>query len=315
MSRRRRSIPAWRVLGIGLILPALAGVGTATAAPSDRQAPSVPANLRVAATTAYTITLAWTPSKDNVGVTSYVVCCYHVNSQTIAAPASGMVYTAGVEAGRSFSLVAYARDAAGNWSKASNRVEGTTPRDTSAPSKPAVTVTDVGPTHVSLTWSSTDDSPNLWFTVKRDGLQLLTADKRTSSDFGLLEPETTYAFTVQARDWGGNSSPVSDPVVVTTEARDTTDTTAPTTPANLHSTLSMPDGETWLRWTQSTDDTTAQPFIRYDIFVNGTFDSSVVGFDRQVVYGTPLSFNTYTVVAVDESGNESAPASVVIDNR
>ena len=42
---------------------------------------------------------------------------------------------------------------------------------------------------------------------------------------------------------------------------------------------------------------------------------SVVGFERQIVYGSPTSFNTYSVVAVDESGNESAEASIVVDNR
>jgi hypothetical protein len=41
----------------------------------------------------------------------------------------------------------------------------------------------------------------------------------------------------------------------------------------------------------------------------------VVGFERQIVYGTPNSFNTCAVVAVDESDNESAAASIVVDNR
>lgn len=216
-----------------------------------------------------------------------------------------------VEPGRSHTLLVYARDAAGNWSRASSAVTVTTPRDTTAPAKPTVTATDVGPTHVSLAWSSVDDSPTLWFTVTQNGSAMLIADRRTSATFGLLQPETTYTFTVLARDFGGNSSPVSDPITVTTEARDTTDTT----PGNLRTTLAMPDGETWLVWDQSTDAGTPQPIIEYRIFVNGVYDSSVVGFGRQIVYGTPLSFNTYTVIAVDASGNQSDPATIVVDNR
>jgi hypothetical protein len=31
-------------------------------------------------------------------------------------------------------------------------------------------------------------------------------------------------------------------------------------------------------------------------------------------YGNPFSQNTYTVIAIDEAGNESAPATIVVDN-
>jgi chitodextrinase len=309
----RRSTRFWSALALGLLLPAVF-VSTTTAASADRSAPSAPGNLRVTATASYSISLAWTASKDNVGVTAYKVCCANSNSQTVAAPASAMSYTAGVESGRTYTLYAYASDAAGNWSKASNGVTVTTPRDTTPPAKPSVTVTDVGATHVSLSWSSVDNGANLWFMVFRDGLQVLTADRATSKDFGFLQPETTYTFTVQARDFGGNSSPVSDPVVVTTEARDATDTAPPSTPSNLRTFLAGPDGETWLDWDQSTDNVTSQSLIVYEVFINGVFDSAVFGYGRAIVYGPPRSRNTYSIVAVDESGNRSAPATIVVDN-
>jgi chitinase len=128
-------------------------------------------------------------------------------------------------------------------------------------------------------------------------------------------PETTYIFTVQARDFGGNVSALSDPVTVTTEARDSTDTTPPTTPGNLRTNgMQFGDGETWLTWDQSTDAVTAQSLIEYRVFVNGTYDHSTVGRGNTVLYGNPFSQNTYTVIAVDESGNESTPATIVVDN-
>ena len=105
-----------------------------------------------------------------------------------------------------------------------------------------------------------------------------------------------------------------DPVVVTTTPRDVSDTPPPMTPGNLHASLAMPDGETWLAWDQSSDTRTSQPLIEYRVFINEVFDSPVVGDGRAIVSGPPNSRDTYAVVAVDESGNESAPALIMVDN-
>ena len=234
-----------------------------------------------------------------------------MSSETFPGPASSHVYRAGLEAGRSFTLRIVARDAAGNYSKYSNSVTFTLPRDTTPPAKPNVSVTDVGPTHVSLAWSSVEDGPNVWFNVYMNGSPVRQGVRDTSGTFGPLQPETNYTFTVQARDFGGNVSPMSDPVTVTTEATDTNDTTPPTTPANFTDNgMSFGDGETWLFWEQSTDNVDPQSVIRYDVYVNGVFDHSLMGHGSTVVYGNPGVFNTYQVVAVDSAGNQSAPATL-----
>ncbi len=116
--------------------------------------------------------------------------------------------------------IAVGVDAAGNASGYSNSVTFTLPRDTTPPTKPAVSLTDVGPTHVSLAWSSTEDGSNVWFTVFMNGTSISQGSKNTSGTFGPLEPETTYTFTVQTQDFGGNLSPLSDPITVTTEPSD-----------------------------------------------------------------------------------------------
>jgi chitodextrinase len=261
--------------------------------------------------TPYTVSLAWNPSTDNSGSVIYTICCANVSSETFPGPASSRVYRAGLEAGRTFTLRIFARDAAGNVSKYSNSVTFTLPPDTTPPSKPSVTVTDVGATHVSLAWSSVEDGPNVWFTVVMNGSPVRSGVRDTSGSFGPLTPETSYTFTVQASDFGGNVSPLSDPVTVTTEASNTNDTVPPTTPGNLTDNgMSFQDGETWLFWQQSTDNVDPQPFIRYDVYVNGVFDHSLMGFDRTVVYGNPGVENTYQVIAVDSAGNQSAPASL-----
>jgi hypothetical protein len=60
---------AWRTM-----LLALVATG-ALAAPPDKKPPTKPTNLRVSAVGPYSVSLAWTPSTDNVGVARYVVCC------------------------------------------------------------------------------------------------------------------------------------------------------------------------------------------------------------------------------------------------
>jgi hypothetical protein len=304
-----------RAVAFVVLLTLVFSASIASAAPRDRTPPTTPTNLRVTGMTAYSVSLAWNPSTDNSGSFTYTICCANVSSETFPGPASSRVYRAGLEAGRSFTLRISAKDAAGNSSKYSNSVTFTLPRDTTPPTKPAVSVTDVGPTHVSLSWSSLEDGPNVWFTVFMNGNPISQGTKDTSGTFGALEPETTYTFTVRATDFGGNVSPLSDPVTVTTEAPDTSDTTPPTMPSNLRTNgMQFGDGETWLFWDQSADNQTAQSLIEYKVYANGVYDHSTVGRGSTILYGNPNAVNTYTVIAVDAAGNQSAPATITVDN-
>jgi hypothetical protein len=315
MTRR----PTWRVAAcaapLTLLLILLLGASTARAAPRDRTPPTTPTNLRVTGLSPYSVSLAWNPATDNSGSLTYTICCANVNSESFPGPASSRVYRAGLEANRTFSLRISAVDAAGNTSGYSNSVTFTLPRDTTPPTKPAVSATDVGPTHVSLAWSSTEDGPNVWFTVFMNGTPISQGSKNTSGTFGPLEPETSYTFRVQARDFGGNLSPLSDPLTLTTEARDASDIVPPTTPGNLRTNgMQFADGETWLFWDQSTDDQAAQSLIEYKVYANGVYDHSVVGQGRTILYGNAGAVNTFEVIAVDTAGNESPPATITVDN-
>jgi chitodextrinase len=300
-----------KIITVIMVVLAMTLVVSPASAAKDRKPPTTPTNLRVTGMTAYSVSLAWEPSTDNSGSVIYTICCANVSSETFPGPASSRVYRAGLEAARSFTLRIVAKDAAGNYSGYSNTVTFTLPADTTPPTKPNVSVTDVGPTHVSLAWSSVEDGPNVWFNVYMNGSAVRQGVRDTSGTFGPLQPETTYTFTVQAGDFGGNVSPMSDPVTVTTEASDTTDTTPPTTPGNLTDNgMSFADGETWLFWQQSTDNVDPQSVIRYDVYVNGVLDHSLIGYGSTVVYGNAGVFNTYQVIAVDSAGNQSAPASL-----
>jgi chitodextrinase len=300
-----------RAMALAIVMGALTG-GTAVAAP-DRSAPTAPTNLRVTGTTPYSVSLAWSASKDKSGIASYTICCAHNTMATVSGSTTSFTYTDGIEANRPFSFVVWAKDSAGNVSKASNTVTVTTPPDVTPPGKPSVTVTDIGPTHVSLAFASVEEGP-VWFSVEMDGTTVITSSRESTALIGPLQPESTHTFRVRARDFAGQQSPVSDPVTVTTDPRDTSDTTGPTPITGLYVFLEAADGETWLIWTESTDDTTPQDLIVYKVFMNGAFNQSIMGFNRMIEYGVPNSHNVWTIIAVDANGNESAPVSITTNN-
>jgi chitodextrinase len=286
----------------------------------DRTPPTTPTNLVVTAMTEHSVTLAWGPSTDNSGSFSYVICCagptvtvgQGVTSHTIE----------GLQSGKTYTLRVYAKDAAGNLSKSSNSVTVTLPGVLAAPTKPVVTVLDVGPTHASLSWLSTDDGPTIWYTISIDGQPVNTLNSRnaTFTCSAVLVPtgcvplnqETTYTFTVRAQDVDGNVSPASDPVIVTTDAADPNDHTPPTQPLNV--TAENDGAHLSVRWTASTDDLAPQSLIRYDVYLNGELRAVVVGQTTaqvEIEYGVN---NNIAVIAVDTADNESAPGTVTVQS-
>ena len=290
---------------------------TPTPVPSggDHQSPTTPTNLRVTGATAYSVSFAWNPSTDNSGSFVYRICCGDNSSATVPAPASSYTFVGGVRPHNTYSFRMFAQDAAGNVSNYSNIVTVTTPADASPPTNPVITLNAVGPTHAALSWSASDEGGPLWFNVFKDGALYFQITRATSGNVVFLQYETTYTFTVQARDYSGKLSPISDAIVVTTLPRNTSDVTPPTTPiVNAHT---PGDAEIDLSWTwgPATDDVTPRPLMRYDIFLNGVIDHSLVGYENAVLYGNLGAENTVEVVAVDEAGNRSAPATLVVDLR
>jgi chitodextrinase len=198
----------------------------------------------------------------------------------------------------------------GNAAPGKRRGAGTVLRDSTPPTQPEVAVTGVGPTHVSLAWSSIDDGPYLWYTVYQDGVPIYPLIGADSATAYLLVPGATYTFTVRALDFGGNFSPLSAPVTVTTPGLGSPDTVPPTAPSNLISDVF--DNEISLRWSASSDNHDAPTLISYEISLNGELvDVAVAGRTQTIVYGVNGS-NLVSIVAVDSSGNRSAAISAVI---
>lgn len=86
---------------------------------ADTQAPTIPTSLASTSKTATTISLSWTASTDNVGVTGYNVYTNGVLKTTV----TGLTATiTGLTAATSYNITVTARDAAGNTSAVSNTI-------------------------------------------------------------------------------------------------------------------------------------------------------------------------------------------------
>ncbi|NDI35829.1 glycosyl hydrolase family 18 protein [Chengkuizengella sediminis] len=181
----------------------------------DNEAPTVPSNLRVTSKTSSSISLVWDASTDNVGVTGYIVTYGNqsINVGSLNATISGLAPNT------SYTFTVKAKDAAGNVSVQSNAITETTEQsnDTTPPTIPTnLQVTAKTFTSVDLSWSaSTDNEGVTGYTVSYDlGTVEVT---ETSVSINGLTADTTYTFTVTAKDAAGNISDETS-IQVTTES-------------------------------------------------------------------------------------------------
>jgi chitodextrinase len=314
----RTSPVVFKVFQLGLITM-LCG-SSLLEAQADRTPPTTPTNLRVTAITEQTVSLAWNPSTDNSGKFSYYIAG-GVGPQIVVSQTQTSHTVTGLQPGRTYTFRVAARDAAGNNSKSSNAVTVTLPGEIpGAPTKPVVQLVNVGPTHASLTWSSSDNGPTIWYTIYINGQQVFTSNSRagTFTCAVVMVPtycvpinqSTTYSFTVRARDTDGNLSSLSDALLVTTLPADPNDQTPPTQPSNV--TAENIGGFLLVSWNPSTDNLAAQSLIRYDIYVNGELRRVVVGATAAEVDFYVGEDHTVSVVAVDTADNESIPGTIPI---
>ena len=89
----------------------------------DTEAPSQPTNLSVTGSTSSTVSLSWTASSDNVGISAYEI---YVNGNYVTTVTSTSAVISGLAPTTTYAFYVIARDAAGNLSTQSNSVNGTT---------------------------------------------------------------------------------------------------------------------------------------------------------------------------------------------
>jgi chitodextrinase len=278
------------------------------AAPRDRTPPTTPTNLRATAVTPSSVALAWNASSDNSGTFNYYVQCSNGVTAYVPQFYTSYNFVSNLTPGQSYSFFVYAVDGARNRSGNSNTLTVTLPLTTDPPSTPALSATSVGPRHISLSWTaSIGDAVRYW--VYDNGVQVMQWGQDTSY-VAFVAPETTHSFMVRGRDRYGNWSAFSNTVTVTTPPTDPNDHTPPTTPAGVTE-MHFGDAEVWVSWSESTDNVTPQDWIYYFVYMNGELSDVQVGTgERSINYGKFGEWNTIEVIAADEAGNRSAPATL-----
>jgi chitodextrinase len=180
----------------------------------DTQPPTAPGNVRSSGATDSSVSLAWDASTDNVGVTGYDV----FNGATKATSVTGTSATvSGLTPDTSFTFTVKARDAAGNSSPASNAVTvKTQPGQAQPPAAPTnLRSTGVTQNSVSLAWTASTSSGVAGYDVF-NGATKATSVTGTTATVSGLTPDTSYTFTVKARDAAGNSSTASNAITAKT---------------------------------------------------------------------------------------------------
>ncbi|OXS58823.1 chitinase [Cohnella sp. CIP 111063] len=173
--------------------------------PADLIPPSVPGNLHSTGTTSGSVSLAWDASTDNVGVTGYIVTYDSTNVNVTGTNAT----INGLAPSTSYTFTVKARDAAGNVSNASIPITVTTdapPVDPIKPTAPTnLIVTSTTASEIGLSWTaSTDNVGVTGYTITYGSSSVSVTG--TSATISGLAANTTYTFTVTARDAAGNVS-------------------------------------------------------------------------------------------------------------
>ena len=279
-----------------------------TTKPSDTTAPTVPTGL-VVAPDATSAVATWSPSTDDVAVTGYTVVLKRGTTILSRETVTDTTKTfTGLTTGLSYSVLVRARDAAGNISvSAFTSFVAKAPADTTAPGAPTGLTGTTTPTTATLAWTASPDADVTAYTVTlTGGGATKTVDVTgTTAEVTGLDPETTYAVSVTARDAAGNTS-VPATMSLTTPAAP--DTIAPTMPGALTATATSATSAT-LSWTASTD---AKGVTGYRVtLTKGTQPVSttdVTGTGRTLTGLDPSTAYTVSVTARDAAGNISAAA-------
>lgn len=280
-----------------------------TGACGDVSPPTAPTGLVQTNKTAAGMSVAWSPSSDNVGVARYEI----FRDGALAGSTSSVSYSfSGLNCGTSYTAGVEGLDGAGNRSARTNATMSTAPCATPPPpttdTQPPTTPTSLSlvaalPISMTLTWSpSTDNVGVTGYGMFHDGapVQVVTG---TTFVYQGLSCGTSHQLGVHAYDAKGNHSPIASVTASTSPCSDTSPPTTPRNPVLLDSTSSSAT----VLWSPSTDNVGV---AGYGAYVDGRLAGSAVG---QTYTFTGLACNKSFVLGIDAydaAGNRSARVNV-----
>lgn len=184
--------------------------------PTDDTPPSAPGNLQATSVTYNSVSLSWSASTDDVGVTGYDV----YRGSTEIAAVTGTSHTAsGLSPSTGYSFTVRARDDAGNVSSPSAALDITTEAlvDNTPPSPPTgLALVSATVSSLEVSWAASSDNIEVaGYDVYVDGVKRASVSGTGTTLHG-LDPSTAYTITVQAKDIAGNLSPFSAPLPLST---------------------------------------------------------------------------------------------------
>jgi chitodextrinase len=269
----------------------------------DSTPPTAPTSLHTTSVSSTKVSLAWTASTDNVGVTAYNV--YRNGTKLGSVTGTTLSYNdTTVAQGGVYSYTVTASDAAGNESAASNAVPVSI-GDTTPPTAPTGLAGTAVPGAINLTWTAaTDNVAVTGYRIFRNSTQIAQIGALTTYSDTTVASATAYTYFVRAIDAAGNVSSNSNQISITSA-----DTTAPSVPTGL-ATTQITASAVSLTWTAATDNVAV---TKYSVFRDGVkladVNAPTVTFTDSTV--TPQTSYSYTVTASDAAANQSAPSTAL----
>jgi endonuclease I/chitodextrinase len=181
-----------------------------------------------------------------------------------------------------------------------------TSSDTEAPTTPInVTLSNVGLTSMDISWDSSSDNVGVtgYNVYINDVLTAQTSNSVTSATISNLNTNTTYQFTVIAKDLINNFSAPSAVKNATTLE----DTEPPSVPQNV-TIGTITDSSFNVNWSASSDN---NEVAGYDVFVDGLLKSSISITSYTVVGLASSTTFSVAVLAKDKDNNTSAKSSPI----
>jgi fibronectin type 3 domain-containing protein len=260
------------------------------------------------------ITLIWSPSTDDTGVTNYHIerCtgsgCSTFSEVGVTGSPNPSFTDINLSVGTTYIYRIRARDAAGNFSGYSNPISATTV-DPVAPLAPSnLTTTTASASQINLSWTaSTDNIAVTGYRIERcqnagcsNFVQIQTSTSASYSDTG-LSPATSYSYRVRATDAQGNLSGYSNTASGATD-------TPPTAPSTLAATAAS-GTQINLTWTASTSSIGISNYLLERCQGAGCSNFAQIGTSTTTTYSdtglTPATTYSYRARATDTHNNLS----------